>query len=127
MQTLRNQTGRYGTIQWAMGIIALVLLAVFFFATILPANRRRAASVESTRMQRALLVKNESEARQLPAVREEVKQLKNRLNGLDKKLPKRPDTDQFGREITQVSEQCSLKKVNMQVGAPRRTDLFSEM
>lgn len=127
MKTLRNQAGRYGTIQWAMGLLALMLLALFFFVTILPANRRRAASAEATRMQRAQLVANQKEAEQLAAVKEEVKQLKSRLTGLDKKLPKRPDTDQFGRDITQVSENCSLKKVNMQVGAPRRTELFSEM
>lgn len=127
MKTLRNQSGRYGTLQWAMGILALLLLALFFFATILPANRRRALAVEKTRMHRVQLAANEKEAMQLPAVKEEVKQLKSRLNGLDKKLPKRPDTDQFGREITQVSENCSLTKVNMQVGAPRRTELFSEM
>jgi Tfp pilus assembly protein PilO len=127
MKTLRNQSGRYGTLQWAMGLLALMLLALFFFATILPANRRRAASAESTRMLRTQLASNEKEATQLPAVKEEVKQLKSRLTGLDKKLPKRPDTDQFGREITQVSEACALKKVNMQVGAPRRTELFSEM
>jgi Tfp pilus assembly protein PilO len=127
MKTLRNQSGRYGTIQWAMGLLALVLLALFFFATILPANKRRAVAMEATRMQRAQLAANQKEATQLSTVKEEVKQLKGRLTGLDKKLPKRPDTDQFGREITQVSEACALKKVNMQVGVPRRTELFSEM
>jgi Tfp pilus assembly protein PilO len=127
MQTLKNQSGRYGAMQSAIGILALVLLVVFYFAAIRPADQRRWAAVVGIQAQKAQLALNQREAAKLPTVREEVHQLKNRLHGLDKKLPKRPDTDQFGREITQVSERYSLKKVNMQVGAPRRSDVVSEM
>jgi Tfp pilus assembly protein PilO len=127
MQTLKNQSARYGPMQSAMGVLALVLLAVFYFAAIRPADQRRAAAVVGIQAQKSQLVVNQREAAKLPGVRVEVRRLKNQLDGLDKKLPKRPDTDQFGREITQVSEQCSLKKVNMQVGAPRRADVVSEM
>jgi Tfp pilus assembly protein PilO len=127
MTALKNQSGRYSTLQWAMAGLSFAMAVGFYFGLIRPADNRRVASRANIDWQLGKLADNQREATRLPAVREEVRALKTRLVGLDKKLPKRPDTDQFVREITQVSEQCSLKKVNMQVGSPRRNDVVSEM
>src|SRR5205814_9891581 len=72
---------------------------------------------------------NEGRARaqNLPVIESEVEQLRTRLERFDKKLPKKPDMDQFMREITRVSELASLKKVTVQPGSPKRSELFSEM
>jgi Tfp pilus assembly protein PilO len=107
MMALKNQSGRYGTMQWAMAALSLAMAVGFYFGLIRPADNRRVASRTNIELQLNKLADNQREAKRLPVVREEVRVLKSRLVGLDKKLPKRPDTDQ--------------------VGAPRRNDLVSEM
>jgi Tfp pilus assembly protein PilO len=51
----------------------------------------------------------------------------SRANTLANATTQQPDMDQFMREITQVSEDAALKKMTVQVGAPKRDDRLSEM
>jgi len=127
MQNLQNKIARYATVQWTLGGIALLLAVAFYFAGIRPAQNQRASILAAIQTQRLDLNVGRARAQNLPVIEAEVEQLRTRLERFDKKLPKKPDMDQFIREITRVSEQASLKEVNVQPGSPKRSDLFSEM
>ncbi|CAN5400648.1 hypothetical protein BH10PLA1_BH10PLA1_02580 [soil metagenome] len=127
MQTLQNQTAKYKTLQLSMGALALLMAGGFYFVGIRPAQKQRAAVVSMIDSVKGDLAAGQQRAMALPGVKSEVEQLKARLERFDKKLPKKPDMDQFMREITRVSDQASLKKVTVQPGSPKRSELFSEM
>lgn len=127
MQNLQTQIGRYKTMQSCMAGLAVLMICGFYFACIRPAQNQQAAIASLIASKKTELVVGQARAANLPAVKAEVDQLKGRLERFDKKLPKKPDMDLFMREITHVSEQASLKKVTVQPGTPKRSDLFSEM
>ncbi len=127
MSALQAKIARYVTTQWVMSVIALVLAMAFYFAGIRPAQNDRATIVASIAEQNRQLNEGRARAQNLPVIEAEVEQLRSRLERFDKKLPKKPDMDQFMREITRVSEASSLKKVSVQPGSPKRSELFSEM
>lgn len=127
MSALQAKIARYVTAQWALAAVALVMAAGFYFAGIRPAQNARAAILADLSGQRRQLNEGRARAQNLPLIEAEVEQLRTRLERFDKKLPKKPDMDQFMREITRVSEESSLKKVSVQPGSPKRSDLFSEM
>jgi len=127
MHRLQDQIARYRTVQWTLGGVALLVATVFYFGGIRPAQVQRGSIVSAIESQRADLNLGKARAQNLPIIEAEVNLLKTRLERFDKKLPKKPDMDQFMRDITHVSEQASLKKVTVQPGSPKRSDLFSEM
>jgi len=127
MSGLQTKIARYAKIQWTLSAVALLLVAGFYFVGIRPAQNQRLAILSSISDQRLQLNEGRARAQNLPLIEAEVEQLRTRLERFDKKLPKKPDMDQFMREITRVSEQASLKKVSVQPGSPKRSDLFSEM
>ncbi len=127
MSTLQAKIARYATIQCVLGGIALIVVTVFYFAAIRPAQNERAAILASISAQKLQLNEGRAKAQNLPVIEAEVAQLRSRLERFDKKLPKKPDMDQFMREITRVSEASLLKKVSVQPGSPKRSELFSEM
>jgi len=127
MNGLQNQTARYATMQGAMAVLALLLLGGFYLMGIRPAQSQRAVVVSMIDTLKTDLANGQLEAQQLPLVKAQVEQLKSRLERFDKKLPKKPDMDLFMREITRVSDEAALKKVTVQPGSPKRSELFSEM
>ena len=127
MKSLQNQIGRYAKLQWSLGGAALLVVGVFYFGGIRPAENQRVAMQAQIAAMQLDLNTGLARAQNLPVIEQEVELLKSRLERFDKKLPKKPDMDQFMREITRVSEQAALKKVTVQPGSPRRSDLFSEM
>jgi len=127
MQTLQNQTGTYKTMQIGMAVLALLMAGVFYFGAIRPTEQQRGVVASMTSSLKSDLAIGQIRAQNLPAVKAEVDLLRSRLERFDKKLPKKPDMDQFMREITRVSEEAALKKVTVQPGSPRRSELFSEM
>ncbi len=127
MQTLQNQIGRYHTLQGCMAALAVLMVISAYLVGIRPTQKQQAVVAALIDAKKAELTRGQARAQLLPAVKAEVDQLKDRLERFDKKLPKKPDMDQFMRDITHVSEQASLKKVTVQPGTPKRSDLFSEM
>jgi Tfp pilus assembly protein PilO len=125
--TLQSQIRRYGTLQGGLGVVALLLTAAFYLIGIRPAQTQRALIESTITAQEKELRLGQARAQSLPVVEHQVEELRSRLQRFDKKLPKKPDMDQFMRDITRVSDAASLKKVTVQPGTPKRSDLFSEM
>ena len=127
MSSLQQQIARYARVQLAMAVIAIVAVASIYFAAIRPAQLRRKAMLASIQTEQELLQAEQRRVALLPQMQVQVNDLRNRLSHFDKKLPSKPDMDQFMRDVTRVSEQSSLKNMTVTPGSPKRSDLFSEM
>lgn len=124
-RTLQSQAARYATLQGVLAVGALLMVMAVYWIGIRPALKQRGVLLTAMDVQRRDLATGQSRLKDLKQREREVEQLRARLE--HKKLPRKPDMDQFMRDITRVSDQSALKKMTVQLGSPKRSDLFSEM
>src|SRR5947207_3150341 len=99
---------------WLGGALAALLLA-FLLLDYLPATRRQQALDNQNLAKQRELNENREKSRDLNKIVAEVRTLRERLDG-SKKLPDHMDLAGFLADITQLSQQTSLKNVNCKPG-----------
>ena len=105
----------------------LIFFAAFYLLGYRAANRQlNDLRIEIASKQRDLF-NNEIEAKKLPIIEKVVKQLQLKLAKFNKKLPRQQELPQFIREITQGSQQASLRNVKVEPGVGKKSDLYSEI
>lgn len=126
MRSLQTQAGMCARAQWLLAAALLLSGAGFYLFGYRPmSNQLRDLRMQSDAKQRQLGM-DQSRANTLPAVKLEVDALQLRLERFDKKLPRNLDLGQFIKDLTQISQQASLRKLLVQPGGSRRADLYSE-
>ncbi len=88
-------------------------------------NEQRALRSEIERRQTDLEANRDAGAR-LAAVTANVERTKLRLDRFNRKLPRQEELGQFVKEITNLSQQASLRRLSNQPGEVKRRDVFSE-
>lgn len=127
MRTLQSQIGWCARVQWVLGGALVALVVGFYFFGYRPQTRQLNSLNAQIHTQRQELDANQSRTKILPDVALDVNNLRKKLDKFDKQLPRSPELGQFIKEITQVSQQSSLRKLTVQPGAPKRSDLFAEL
>jgi Tfp pilus assembly protein PilO len=123
MVMLKNQIRLCARAQsWLAGAM-LVIAGGFFVMGYRPSMQKMAALDEQMRIRQRELGDTSSKAGALPQVASEVKVLRLKLEGA-KRLPKLNDRAQFIRDITQLSQQSSLKKFQLKPEPLQRNDLY---
>jgi Tfp pilus assembly protein PilO len=126
MRALRTQSEWCARVQLIMGVSLVVLLGGFVAFVYRPSSQKLAALRDQADEQRRKLTSNRSQVQILPEVMLEVDRMQTRLERFDKKLPSQPDLGPFINDITEVSHQANLRKVQVEPGVPSRTDLYTE-
>jgi Tfp pilus assembly protein PilO len=127
MQTLQSHNQRCTRVQWIMAGVMVLIIAAFYMFGFRPLSNRQAALAQDIVAKRTALQTEQDEARKLPEVTMEVNRLRARVEKFDKKMPKQADIGNFIRDINQLSQQTSLKKMTVTPGMPRKTQLYSEL
>jgi Tfp pilus assembly protein PilO len=126
MRTLQTQADWCARAQWVLAL-SLGLLVLGFYAVAYHPNSQKLESLKTQiDTQRRDLLANRSRARILPDVLMAVNETRTRLERFDKKLPRQPDLSSFMNDISEVSHQASLRKVEVKPGAPARSELYTE-
>jgi Tfp pilus assembly protein PilO len=110
-----------------MSIFIASLFLLFFVVGYRPANQRLLLLRQEIAARSRRLETNQSQASKLPGLASEVIKLEAKLQRNNKKLPKTPEFGEFIRELTQASQQCSLRKLVHQPGIVRRLELYGEV
>jgi Tfp pilus assembly protein PilO len=113
--------------QWVLAASLGLFLAAFYLLGYRTANQRLSDLRMQIQTKERDLQSNQSRAKILPVVEKEVARLQSRLELFDHKLPKQQELPQFIREITQVSQHASLRKVEVKPGVGHKSELYSEM
>ncbi len=128
---LRLKLDLYGKAQTAMGVGLVVVLLGVYVLGLRPAGNRAVALAIETEKKQTEFQAAELRARDLAAVEAEVDKLKARLDRFDRRLPSQRESGQelgqFMRDITHISQQGSIQKITAVPGAPKKSDLFSEL
>lgn len=127
MRTLQSQIGFCAKAQRAMVVSLLVAAVIFYVFWYRPKDQRLRDLKEQITFKQHDLNGKQLQAATLPIVAREVETLRTRLERFNKKLPRQPELGFFIREITQISQRTSLKKLTVQPGLPRTMELFSEL
>jgi len=125
--TLQRQQQYCTRAQRVLAVVLLVAVSGFFAFGYRPADLEQRRLRDAIETQRRDLLARQTRTSNLPVVQLEVEKLKVRLDRFDKKLPRQPDLGEFVKQITQVSQQSSLRKWSVQPGVPKRLDLYCEM
>jgi Tfp pilus assembly protein PilO len=109
-----------------LGVAVIVLLCGFVAFIYRPSSQRLDALRRQSEEQRSRLNANLSQVRILPDVMLAVDKMQTRLERFDKRLPRQPDLGPFMNDITLVSHEAALRKVQVEPGVPTRGELYTE-
>jgi Tfp pilus assembly protein PilO len=126
MRALRLQAEWFARLQMMLGLAVIILLCGFIAFIYRPSSQRLDMLRQQGDDQRNRLNANRSQVRILPDVMLAVDKMQNRLERFDKRLPRQPDLGPFINDITEVSHQAALRKVQVEPGVPSRTELYTE-
>src|SRR5438046_835461 len=126
MRALRTQAEWSARVQLTLGVALIVVLCGFVAFVYRPSSQRLDALRRQSEEQRRQLNSNRMHVAILPDVLLAVNEMRNRLERFDKKLPRQPDLGPFINDITEVSHEASLRKVQVEPGVPVRTDLYTQ-
>lgn len=127
MGKLQSQIRWCSRAQWSLAAVTLLLIAVFYFLSYRPQHQRQRELSLLIERQKRELREGKSHTSALPEVASEVERLRARLERSKKSIPKQQDLPQFIRDVSQLSQQASLKKPAFKPGTPARLDLVSEL
>jgi Tfp pilus assembly protein PilO len=125
MVSLQNQIRWCTRAQWALCIVIVLSLGAFYLLGYRPITHDLADSRTECAQVQQELDDASSKAGVLTEVAQEVKSLRIKLEG-SKKLPHENDLAQFIKDITQLSQQTSLKTFRIRPDPPIRGELFSQ-
>lgn len=127
MGTLREQIRWYGRGQMVLAGLLALFVAGLWVLGLHPASLRMSELRDQIEARRGELSFNRNRAKNLPIVTMEVEHLRRKLERYGKKMPHGPELGQFIKDLTQISQRVSLRKMQSQPGVPRRNPLFAEM
>ncbi len=126
MGGLRSQADLYSKVRWTLGGLLALCVAAFLVLYWRPGlKEQESLRAEIARRQLELDANRDVGAR-LAAVSANVERTKLRLERFNRKLPRREELGQFVKEITNLSQSASLRRLSNQPGDVRRRDVFSE-
>lgn len=126
MRTLQNQIGWCRNAQVGLAGVFVVFLSFFLIFGYRPQMAELHGLQSRIADKKTDLQTAQTRAKALPMVMAEVARLQQRVERFDKKLPKQQDLGQFVKDITQLSQQSSLRRWRIDAGAPKKNDLYSE-
>jgi Tfp pilus assembly protein PilO len=127
MRTLQNQLGWCSRAQIGLVAVTLTLVTAFYFGSYRPQSQRQAQLAKQIADQKKSLATGKAQTSVLDSVVEEVRALRAKLERSQKSIPQQQDLPAFIRDVTQLSQQASLKKFIMKPDIPSRIDLVSEL
>ena len=127
MNTLQKQIDRYKHIQWTLGAVMTCLAIGFYAFGYRPAVARLETLQLQTQSKQRELDQSQNKARTLPILVKEVQDLEKQVEIYDRQFPRQPQIGEFIRDMTQISQQLSLKNWNYKPAAPKRTEGFYEL
>ena len=126
MRSIKSQSAWCTRAHWTMSGLMVTLMALFFVLGFRPARARQAELQAQIASCSRELENSGSRAANFQMIAGEVKRLENQLLKFNKRLPRTMELPEFISEMTQASQQCSLKPV-FHPQAVRRTEYFSEV
>lgn len=126
MRSLQTQAEWCKRAQWVLGIALVVMVVVFYTFAYRPNSQRLSDLQSEIDAKRNQLSNNRTQVQVLPDVLIAVNQMRTRLEKFDKKLPGQPDLGPFINDITELSHQAALRKVEVNPGVPQRNDSYAE-
>jgi Tfp pilus assembly protein PilO len=127
MRTVQSQIAWCARAQWTMTIIMGSMIGLFLLLGYRPAVQRLSFLRSEIANRSQLLDENQTKARRLPMLAFDVERLRTKLEKNNKRLPKTAELGEFIRDLTQVSQQCAIRKLVHQPGTVRRLDLYGEI
>ena len=125
MSSLKSQITLCNRAQIGLAGSLVIVAGLFYLMGYRPQIQRLAALNQSiAQLQRDLAV-NQAQSRRLPGVASDLNRLRARLADF-KKLPPTPELGEFVNEITDISRQSDLRKLEYNFGVPRRSEQFTE-
>lgn len=112
MLSLQSQISLYTRAQWALHAAMVLMVGGFYFFGYRPQTQHMADLRMQISTSQGDLGSGQSQTRQLPSVAAEVEQLKASLRKF-KTVPKQQELAQFIRDISQLAQQSSLKKIDI--------------
>ncbi len=107
----------------AAGILVVACAAATLFAY-RPQGRKLQAIQSQAALQQSDLAKDLERALFVPQMMREVKALKARYSGFDRRLPQRKELAGFLREITSIFASEELSNLSTEPGSPTREELY---
>ncbi len=127
MRTVKSQIAWCARAHWCLSIVMGAMVITFIVFGWRPAWSRQRQLRTDIESASHILDTNQSRATNLPILMLEVSRLKGKLDRFNKKLPKTAELGEFIRDLTQYSQQNSLRKLVHQPGAIRRLELYGEL
>jgi Tfp pilus assembly protein PilO len=127
MHTLRDQIRWCARFQWCLAGVMLLVVGAFIVLGYVPKTSRMRELQSRIRDQQRDLMAASLRTRILPEVAAEVERLKVKLERTRKSIPPQQELPQFIRDVTQLSQQATLKKFGYKPGVPSRGELVCEL
>jgi Tfp pilus assembly protein PilO len=127
MQSLKSQIAWCHRFQYLLGAGVVVIAAMFYFAGYRPQGERTRLVLDQIKQTQRELIASQDSARQIPDVAKDLARLRSQLADF-KKLPTNPDLGDFMRQITEVSKESALRKLEVNFpGGPRKSERYTEL
>lgn len=126
-RSLQNQIGWCARAQWILAGAMIAMVGGFYLFEYRPAMQKRAELRMQIDAKRNELVASKTLAEGIKDVALNVEKLKVTLGRFDMKMPKQAELGQFFREVTQISQNTSLRGWDITHGSPSRSQLFGEL
>ncbi len=126
MSRLDTQVKTCSRLQWGMGAALALCIVAFVLLYWRPGLKKQDKLREEISRRELELNANRDVNTRLQVVTDNVQQLRLRLDRFDRQLPHREELGQFVKEITTLSQQTSLRRLNNQPGDVRHHELFAE-
>jgi Tfp pilus assembly protein PilO len=127
MRTLKQQMVWYGRVQWALAFGVVGGLLLFYLLGDRPLQGRLEALKVQIESKKRDLAESQNRARSLPLVAFECQQLESQVLTYDRQFPRQMDLGPFIRDLTQVSQELSLRDWKYRPGAPVKNDVYFEL
>jgi len=127
MTSLKSQARRCTRVRACLVSVLALMAGGFYLLGYRPADHQLQQLTKQMQEKQLALQSDRERAGHLSKVQLDVENLKLRLERYDKRLPKQQELGQFMRDITQLSQQSTLRKLTVQPGVPKRHQLFNEL
>ena len=127
MRTVQSQIAWCARAQWTMTLVMVTMVGGFLLFGFRPASQRQGHLKSELVSRSHQLEQNQARAQNLPILAMEVDRLRLKLERFNKKLPKTTELGEFIRDLTQVSQQYTVRKLVHQPGTVKRQDLYGEI
>jgi Tfp pilus assembly protein PilO len=126
MAGLKSQINLFTKIQYGMVVALITMTGLFYLGGYRPAVARLRELALNITDSRHELAANTAQAQDLPAVAADINRLRTQLADY-KRLPKNLELGEFVTEITELSRQTNLQKLEYSLdGGPRSGEQYTE-